>query len=302
MPGDTTMLRNLAVLLETGLPAAAAFERAGGARLPGGDAALERLRRGGSLAASLAVAGMAGPAQGIRLAAAEEAGLVPVALRHLADARERRVRRRRALTGRMMLSLAILLIALAATTALGMARADVDTTVLVTANLGKAAGLGAMVAVLLGFVTRDAWWWCGLAWRWGLAGQPLVQRAWEATWLGLLLEQLRAGRDAAAALTAMKGVVRAAAYERARDAALRRVRQGGGLAGTLGDSGLVARPGTLAVLTAGERTGPLAEGGLHHVELVAQDLAQWVGQVDAWLPRLVYVLTVVVALGMFPAT
>ncbi|HKK22811.1 MAG TPA: type II secretion system F family protein, partial [Pseudohaliea sp.] len=270
MTADTAVLRDLAVLLEAGLPAAAAFERAGGAGLPGGDDALRRLRRGGSLAASLARAGIAGPAQGVRLAAAEESALVPATLRRLADGRERRARRHRALAGRMALSLALILIALAAATAMGMARANVNPAVLLAANLAKAVGLGAVVAALIHLATRDAWWWCGLAWRWGLSGHPLVQRAWETTWLGLLLEQLRAGRDAAAALAAMKGIVRAVAYERARGAALRRVRLGSELAGTLGDTGLVAHPGTLAVLATGEQAGRLADTGLRHVERVAE--------------------------------
>lgn len=294
------LLRDLAVTLSAGIPAAEAFDKAGGIQIEGGSRALAALRRGRPLHRVLGDAGIAGPAERLRLATAEQAGLLPEVLTGLADDIEQRRRRRARLRGRMLLPLAVLFIGLFAVTALATFRPEVADGTLLSANLLKATGVVLIIGVVLRLEDRDLWWWCERAWRYGLQRQPLARRAFEAGWLRLLLWQLEAGIDVVSALIAMKGLIRAPRYERALASAVRQVRNGDSLSAALADTGLLDRGDALSILATGERSGRLTEIGLHHTALAVTALDQWLAHLDAWLPRFVYLLAAVVALSMFP--
>lgn len=295
---DGEVLRQLAVMVGAGVPAVEAFRRAGGEHLAGGPGALRQLGRGRDLAGALTAAGVVSKAEGVRLAAAEAAGLTAAALTELAASRERRARRRRRLAGRLLLPLAVLAIAVVAGTAVAAFSPTANAGPVLAANLATTLAVGLLMMALLALAGRDAWWWTTLAWRLGLQHRPLARSAWEATWLTLLLHQLLAGRDAAAALAAMAGLVPARAHERALAAARSRVAAGAGLTAALHDSGLLRDPQTAAVLGAGEAAGRLTASGLHHAALIADALAEWVDAADAWLARGLYVIAALAALGM----
>lgn len=238
--------------------------------------------------------GLLHPREQPRLAIMFEIGRLDRGLRQLAAQLRQEGRQVGLIKGRLVLPVAIWVIAILIAPLPALFRAE----------LGLAQYVG---AVLLPLLLTAALLWLGFRyWRTLLDTlRDLQLRMGGLPGLGLRLcflrdlnELLAGGLDAEQALSAL---VRGASGEwrRRLDAARAEIRGGAGLVGVLARHRLLHRRHDVPVLSAGESAGRLEQALEHRVARVSEERDLRMEVVAEWLPRVVYFLVVVQLLRGF---
>lgn len=287
-------LRQLATLLDAGLPPADALARLkamDGQRIAAWHKAHLAVQRGGPFATAMVRSGVVTHAQGLILDAATDSGKLIPALQRLAGECEQRDRDVRATRARLGLSIAVFAVASLAVMALAVAR-DPTTAGLLGGIVQLAprvvmfAGLLWLLQALLSMDLLDA-----LRWLWP-TGQVLrrdvFQRWFECVFLGSLCLQLRAGRDVVAALVQLKSLIAHGDYTARVQGAAALADAGHGMTSALEQAGLLLRAHTRTVSLAAEAAGSWDDAMGHHLSLLHADLRLQREAMLAWMPRAAY--------------
>ncbi len=294
---DRPLLFDLAQLLEAGMAPVEAISR-----LQGGRAGKNRLltqlhddlRRGHTLAAALSASGFASRVEIEILKTAETAGKTTSALRLIAANDERRRARTQSLRLRLWLPNFVLFVALA----LQVVRAITAGSSLGTAVIGPgiiALAIAVISQFLLAALARDASIWQSYGWRLGLhRSSALYRQYFEQTFYTLFMWQTDAGIDYAAGAKTLRSLVDCRAYRNSVTRYERQVSNGNSVTESLSSVGLLV-PGELQqVMKVGEQAGRLAAALQHYLYLRGQHLERVTEQIYAWLPRIYYIIVVVI--------
>ena len=165
-------------------------------------------------------------------------------------------------------------------------------------NTGECLIACYLIQLVAKLTVHNAWWWLGLAWKFGWRRRKAFQWSFTIHWLDLLGWQLAAGVDAATALRAMQGLISAPAYRSASANAIIAVQNGQSLSRALTNSGLLPNPALVQVLASAEASGKIGESLAHQTKLAEPNLKLYLDSVMFWLSKVLYALVAAVAFSM----
>ena len=287
---------SLSALLDAEVPLARALHGADTAApaTAAVDAVARRVEKGTTLARAMRAAHFAGERDLVVIATAEEAGALAPSLRSLAALYAAAATRARRMRSRLWMPGAVLVIGVMVQPLPGLVGGDVD----------MAGYLRVTVVPLL--ILGGCVWMLARALRGGasdgivalLRVVPLAGRLWRRAAIASLLETivslLRAGLPA---LDAMQVAARAAPDRSSRDACLRARREmerGAGVAAALRSAGILDARFGAPLVESGEQAGRLDESLGRFAASWRQSLDDDLDQTAQWIPRVVYVLVLVV--------
>ena len=292
-------LRQLATLIDAGIPALDAWERlqreAGGNRR----SARKHRNQGTPLHDLMLRQGILSPAQAERLALAANAGQLSVCLRELAAEAEERLFSWRRLRSRLWLPYGILGMGLVAGLLTSWINPETGLGVFIMRAATGIAPVALLVVITRRIMGKDALWWSNLYWRApSFLRLPALKDAFEYSWYRLLQAQLTAGRDAATALEALKPLFRSQDFRSRLTEAADSVCDGESLTAALTRAGLATSASLRLALKNGEASGQLTRMLDSTLEETGRRLRSNRETVEQWWPRLLYALSVIGAARM----
>lgn len=292
-------LRQLATLVDAGIPALDAWERL--QRETGGNvpAARKHREQGTPLHDLLLRQGLLSPAQSHRLAIALYSGRLADSLRELAADAEQRHFSWMRLRSRLWLAYGVLAIGVLAGFMVTWADPEGSSRFFA----GRVASGIVPVAVLIGIthrlMRRDPLWWSDLYWKLPPTLRLSALRdTFEVTWYRLLQAQLSAGQDAASALEALKPLIGDRDFRSRLRGAAEAVRRGDSLTAALTRAGLVTSAYLQSTLHSGEASGRLTQMIDSALEDTQRRLEGTRATIEQWWPRVLYALSVIGAARM----
>ena len=297
-PLSPQQIRELSTLISAGIATVQAWEKSSISLHPASPVILALLQKGTNLVRTMGHYGLLTAAQRIFLAASDNAGQLPAALQRLATESERRAQRLQEMKSKWGVLYLLLLVGwLAGSITAGLAAPD-----RIAANLFLNT-LSCLMSYyflwLIGRLTlQNAWWWLGLAWKFGWRHSKAFQWSFTIHWLDLLGWQLAAGVDAATALQAMQGLISAPSYRSATANAITAVQDGQSLSTALAASGLLPNQTLAQVLLSAEASGKIAESLAQQTDLAEPNLKLYMDSVMFWLSKTLYALVAAVAFAM----
>lgn len=292
--------RELATMLEAGIPAADAFQKSSLIHHWAGPQALKSLRDGQSLTMALNKNFFPRQSDRVMLQAAEAGGFMPDALKRLAQQAEARDQRVRQIRTRWLLLVAILLIAWFAGAVVAWFSVEATPEVSFPKTIFLNTIVCASVVMVYRWVNqlmcKDGWWWLNAMCRLGWLHKTVAQQIMAAHWLDLLGQQLAAGLDAASSLRNMMRLLPHPPVQVAVRRASELVAQGHALSDVLRETKLITAAEITGALVAGEASGRLAPALLHVAQLADAQLQIRLDELQSWIPRALYVLVVLFAL------
>lgn len=291
-------LRELATLLESGIPAADAFHKSSLMQLPAGRRMAQMLNDGQSISAAFGRGLFLHAADRVLLKAAEAGGFVPTVFKQLATRAEQRAARVRKMRVRWHLLTAILVIGWVA----GFLLACFSTTQSVLSALIGNTLICALVFWLMrcinGLMCKDSWWWLNTLARFGRFHAQTAQNLMAAHWLRLLSQQISAGLDAATAMDNMVGLLSYAPVQASVRAASEMVAEGNTLRDALMSAHLLSAAKITGQLLAGEYSGSLEASLTRVADDAEAQLQSLLQELQDWIPRLLYVIVVFFAISV----
>lgn len=297
---DKPLLFDLAQLLEAGIAPAEAITRLQRGRTED-DHLLTQLRhdlqRGHALASALHLSGFATRLETEILKTAEVAGKLSEALRLVAANFEERRARTQSLRMRLWLPNFVLFAALAIQVVRATTAGLPLSTALITPGITALAIAGAS-QLLLACVARDASSWLSFGWRLGLhKSSDLFRQFFEQTFYTLLAWQTDSGLDYEAGAKTLASLVDCPSYRRAVSRYRQCITQGDAVTNALSRATLLV-PGELQqVMKVGEQSGRLAPALQHYLHLQGEHLERVTANIYTWLPRIYYIVVLVIGAG-----
>lgn len=294
-----TVLREFAVLVESGMPVLDALRsmsrrhRGLATVLPD---ILAGIQRGFQLGDVLLIAHAVSRQDAFQLNIAERSGILAEALREIADRHERRNVRQSRLAGRLHLSRFVALVMvgvgmvvefnagelLAAVVAGGFLKLVL--VFLLLSLLEKAAGL-------------DASTWLSLAWRWKLVARwRRLQAVFEHYFFTIVRWQLAAGIPARDAVSAAAECLEAEDFRSKAGTAAMDLQAGMSFHDAMLGNDLLFTADLDQVIYSGETAGRLEQSLAQYQELQEVHIGLAIEGLLDWLPRLAYLLVILIAL------
>lgn len=283
-------LRELATLLESGVPAADAVQKSSLHQITTGQKVVRLLQQGQSVSNALRLTLFSSTGDRILLQAAESGGFIPETLRQLARRAEQRDSRQRQFKSKLWLLYAVLVIAWLAGFVIVLFAPDGKVFSMLLVNTLICGVMLVLLRWVSALFMRDCWWWLNLLCGWGRLHYPLGQKLMAANWLLLLSRQLAAGLDAVRSLENMVGLLADEGVQRSVRYAARLAANGTSVAQALIEADLVSAPTIMGPLVAGEQSGCLADALARSAVLAENDLQETVEEYVAWMPRVLYVM------------
>lgn len=285
-------------MISAGIAIVQAWEKSSASLHPASPVILALLQKGTTLARAMGHCGLLTAAQGIFLAASDDAGHLSAALQRLAAESERRTRRLQEMKSKWGVLYLLLLVGwLAGSIPAGLAAPDAITGILFLNTLTCMLSYY-FLWLIAKLTSQNAWWWLGLAWKFGWRDRKAFQWSFTIHWLDLLGWQLAAGVDAATALRAMQGLISTPSYRSAIANAVTAAQDGRSLSTALATSGLLPDQAVAQVLVSAEASGKIGESLAHQSDLAEPNLKLYMDSVMFWLSKVLYALVAAVALAM----
>lgn len=299
-----SVLREFAALVDAGVPLLDALRSLSRHHRGLADVlpdALAGLQRGFQVGDVLRIAGAVSRQDAFLLNVAEQSGTLPTALNDLSSRQEVRLARRARLAGRLHLSrfVAVVLVATGMVSALAAGQAA---GVVVTGGFLKLLFVFALLALIERAVMVDAATWLSLAWRLKLVPRwRRLQGLFEHYFYTVVRWQLAAGIPARDAVSIAAEALDAENFRSQAGTAAMDLQAGMSFHDAMLGNDLLFTPDLDQVIYTGETAGRLEQSLAQYQELqqVHMDIAA--GSLLDWLPRLAYLLVVLLALDALSA-
>lgn len=291
-------LRELATLLDSGIPAADAFRKSSLMAHPMGRRMAQMLSDGKTLTAAFNRGLFLHAADRVMLHAAEAGGFVPTVLKQLALRAEQRERRQKQMQVRWLLLIAILTIAWLSGLLVAYFSPEQSFVAALFGNTLVCAFMLGMLRCVSGLMAKDSWWWLNTMCRFGRLHHTTGQHLMAAHWLRLVSQQIGAGLDAATALENMVGLLSHALVQISVRQAANLVAEGHSLVDAFMAAHLVSAPSITGPLVAGEHSGQLVDALTRAADMSEAALQDMLAELQAWIPRVLYVFVAIFAISV----
>ena len=280
-------LRELATMLNSGIPVSLALEKLNVIQQPACHIAIQQLGKGLSLAGVLQYLKLIDHSQKIYLTASERAGCLDKALLQLASDFEEKDRLCRELNRKIYVAYFLLLVGWSVSLINAISANSNLVMVIIVSSFVALAIIGVMKFVKR-IALKGSWQWLEFAWRFNVKNTKSYEWVFISNWYSLLTMQVSAGVDLASAIAQMKYLIKAKPYNRSVSMAFNDLRNGLSISEALSRNGLLPCDDFQTVLLTGEATGGLSEVVDHQIEMAKQQVELLHRSLSLWVPKILY--------------